>query len=41
MPKAVEVTVYIRGEWRGETIVEPFTTRFYLPVGAETPEKTQ
>jgi type II secretion system protein J len=41
LPKAVEVTVYIRGEWRGETIVEPFTTRFYLPVGAETPEKTQ
>jgi prepilin-type N-terminal cleavage/methylation domain-containing protein len=41
LPKAVEVTVYIRGEWRGETIVEPFTSRFYLPVGAETPEKTQ
>jgi type II secretory pathway component PulJ len=40
LPKAVEVTVYISGEWRGEKIVEPFTSRFYLPVGAETPEKT-
>jgi type II secretion system protein J len=40
LPKAVEVTVYILGEWRGEKIIEPFTSRFYLPVGAETPEKT-
>lgn len=41
LPKAVEVTVHVRGEWRGETITEPFTSRFYLPVGAETPEKAQ
>jgi type II secretion system protein J len=41
LPKAVEVTVYIQGDWRGEKVVEPFTSRFYLPVGGETPEKTQ
>jgi type II secretion system protein J len=41
LPQAVEVTVYIRGDWRGETIVEPFMSRFYLPVGAQTPAKTQ
>jgi len=41
LPKAVEVTVHVRGEWRNEEITEPFMTRFYLPVGAETPEKTQ
>ena len=40
LPKAVEVTVHVSGEWRGEKIVEPFKSRFYLPVGAETPEKT-
>lgn len=39
LPKAVEVTVIIRGEWHGEDVFEPFTTRFYLPVGAETPER--
>ena len=41
LPKAVEVTVYIRGEWRDEEIIEPFTARIYLPVGGETPEKPQ
>jgi len=41
LPKAIEVTVYVRGEWRGEDVLEPFTTRFYLPVGAETPERQQ
>ena len=39
LPKAIEVTVYIRGEWHGEEVLEPFMTRFYLPVGAETPER--
>lgn len=39
LPKAVEVTVYVRGEWRDEEVIEPFMSRFYLPVGAETPEK--
>lgn len=39
LPKAVEVTVYVRGEWRDEEVLEPFMSRFYLPVGAETPEK--
>lgn len=41
LPQAVEVTVHIRGEWRGEDVVEPFTTRFYLPLAAETPERPQ
>jgi prepilin-type N-terminal cleavage/methylation domain-containing protein len=40
LPKAVEVTVYVRGEWRNEEVVEPFVARFYLPVGGETPTKT-
>jgi general secretion pathway protein J len=40
LPKAVEVTVHVSGEWRGEKLVEPFTSRFYLPVGAETPERS-
>ncbi|MBV8878889.1 MAG: prepilin-type N-terminal cleavage/methylation domain-containing protein [Planctomycetaceae bacterium] len=39
LPKAVEVTVYVRGEWRDEEVIEPFLSRFYLPVGAEQPEK--
>jgi prepilin-type N-terminal cleavage/methylation domain-containing protein len=41
LPKAVEVTVYVRGEWRDEEVVEPFMARVYLPVGGETPAKTQ
>ena len=41
LPKAVEVTIHVRGEWRGEELIEKFTARFYLPVGAETPEKQQ
>ena len=41
LPKAIEVTVTVRGEWHGEEVLEPFTTRIYLPVAAETPEKPQ
>lgn len=41
LPKAVEVTVVVRAEWRDEEVLEPFTTRFYLPVAAETPERPQ
>jgi type II secretion system protein J len=41
LPKAVELTVVVRGEWRDEEVLEPFTTRFYLPVAAETPERPQ
>lgn len=40
LPLAVEVTVWVRGEWREEIVLEPFTSRFYLPVGAEQPERT-
>lgn len=39
LPKAVEVTVYVRGEWRDEEVIEPFMSRFYLPVGGEQPQK--
>jgi type II secretion system protein J len=41
LPQAVEVTVYISGDFRGEKVIEPFMSRFYLPVGAQTPAKTQ
>ena len=41
LPKAVEVTIFVRGEWRNEVIDQPFSTRVYLPVGSETPERTQ
>jgi type II secretion system protein J len=41
LPKAVEVTVYVRGEWRDEKVLEPFTARIYLPIAAETPERPQ
>src|SRR5262245_51621773 len=41
LPKAIEVTVIVRGEWHGEDVLEPFTTRFYLPIGAEAPERPQ
>jgi len=41
LPKAVEVTVFVRGEWRDEEVLQPFTTRVYLAVGADTPEKAQ
>lgn len=39
LPKAVEATIYVQGEWRNQKIVEPFKTRIYLPVGGEQPEK--
>ncbi len=41
LPKVVEVAVHVRSEWRGEEQVERFVTRFYLPLGAEAPERPQ
>lgn len=41
LPQAVEVTIYVRGEWQNQEILEPFLSRFYLAVGAQTPQKTQ
>ncbi len=41
MPKAIEVTVQVRGEFRGRGEIESFTTRIYLPVAATVPRKTQ
>jgi prepilin-type N-terminal cleavage/methylation domain-containing protein len=37
LPRAVEATLWVRGEWRGEEILERFLTRVYLPVAAEQP----
>ncbi|MBI2933084.1 MAG: hypothetical protein HYY16_15680 [Planctomycetes bacterium] len=39
MPKAVEVTVHVRGVWRGAEDLERFTSRFYLPVAANAPKR--
>jgi general secretion pathway protein J len=39
LPKVVELTVWVRGEFRNETVLEPFTSSFHLPVGAEQPER--
>lgn len=39
LPQAVEATVHVRGEWKGAEVREAFTTRFYLPVAAEAPER--
>ena len=38
MPRAVEIAVHVRGEWKGEAVVETHTSRVYLPVAAEIPE---
>ncbi|MFN3485921.1 MAG: type II secretion system protein GspJ, partial [Planctomycetota bacterium] len=37
LPRAVEATLWVRGEWRGEEILERFVARVYLPVAAEQP----
>jgi type II secretion system protein J len=39
LPKAIELTLHVRGEWRGKEFREKFMTRFFLPVAAETPER--
>jgi prepilin-type N-terminal cleavage/methylation domain-containing protein len=41
LPQAVEVAVHVQSEWRGQKSLEKFTSRFYLAVAAQTPEKTQ
>ena len=38
-PKAVEITVRVRGEFRGETVTERFRSRLYLPLVAEAGEE--
>ena len=38
MPRAMEVAVTVRGDWKGVEELEVYTTRVYLPVAAETPE---
>jgi type II secretion system protein J len=39
LPKAIEVSVVVRGMLRDEPLLERFQARFYLPLGAETPER--
>lgn len=39
LPKAIEVSVVVRGFLRDEPVLERFQSRFYLPLGAETPER--
>lgn len=39
LPRAVEITVVVRGEFRGETVVERFRSRLYLPLVAEAGEE--
>jgi len=38
LPQSIEVTVHVRTEWHGEPSFEKFTSRFYLPVAAQTPD---
>ena len=40
LPKAVEITVVVRGEFRGELVTERFRSRLYLPLLAEAGEQT-
>jgi type II secretion system protein J len=41
MPKAIEVTIHVRDQFRGEDETEPCTAAFWLPVGQtyEAPQK--
>jgi len=39
LPKAVEVTVHIKGTWKGEEVMEKYSTKIYLPMAAETPQR--
>ena len=41
LPRAVEVTIVVRAEWREEYIEESFTSRFHLPVGVDAPEREE
>jgi prepilin-type N-terminal cleavage/methylation domain-containing protein len=38
-PRAVEITVTVRGEFRGEEATQSFTTRLFLPLVAEAGEE--
>jgi type II secretion system protein J len=39
LPRAVEVTITLTMEFRGETETESYSTRVYLPVAARVPKK--
>jgi hypothetical protein len=39
LPRAVEITLTVKGEFRGEESTHSFTTRVYLPLVAEAGEE--
>jgi hypothetical protein len=39
LPRAVEITLTVRGEFRGEELTETFSSRLYLPLLAEAGEE--
>ena len=39
LPEAVEITVHVRAEWRGEEILEKFSLRVSLPMSMEPPQE--
>lgn len=41
LPWAVEATIHLKGDWKGQEMTEKYVARIYLPVAAETPEKKQ
>jgi type II secretory pathway component PulJ len=41
LPRAIEVTIHVKGLWHDEEVIEKFDAKIYLPLAAETPEKTQ
>lgn len=41
LPKAIEVTIYVRGVWEGEEVLEKYVAKIYLPIAAERLERTQ
>jgi prepilin-type N-terminal cleavage/methylation domain-containing protein len=40
LPRAIEVTIHTKAEWRGEERTETVTEKIYLPLAAETPSWT-
>lgn len=41
LPKAIEVTIHVKGTWEGEEVLEKYVEKIYLPIAAERPEKKQ
>lgn len=41
LPKAVEITIHIGSQWKTDYSLDKFSTRVYLPIAAETPQKNK